>query len=409
MKNFNLSLLGTALSIALLIPVCMTGQTTLITEVFQPNGVGGQDAIVSNLINCSQSANYHNINYGNVPVIMAREWSFNQVDEDCDDGTTRTFIRFDEINFIPNNAIITMAELFLYADPNSSANANNPSNAIEIGRVTGSWNEQTLTWANMPPANYSDGITHVASTQSHEDISIVVTPIIQSQVSGNNNGFLIKLITENKYSRWTWASSDNANSALHPKLIVKYYLPCDGNFTYCYNTATSGFTFSTNTVEPNTGYIWSFGDGSGTSTIGQTVNHTYSAPGNYTVCHEVKGGDCRVCVSICVTSDQVPQALPKANTEDKSNENENEKHSYVESLYPNPTKGEITLEVNAISVGVAGLTIYDLTGKKLVTKNYNLEIGINQLEFNLPKLAPGIYICTILMEGEYIEQKFLVE
>lgn len=410
MKNLNISLFVKFFLIALLFPMYMTGQTSIITEVFQPGPIDGQDAIVHYLTDCTLPANYHNTNYGNATILMAREWSFNQSPENCDNGTTRTFIRFDEINSLPVNAIIINAELFLYADPTSSANSNSSSNAIEIGRVINSWDEQTLTWSNMPSLiDYSDGITHGESTQSHEDISIVVTSIVQDQFSGINNGFSIKLITESQYSRWTWASSNNGTTSIRPKLEVKYYIPCDANFTYCYNTATSEFTFSTNTVQPGTGYIWHFGDGTSVGTLGQPVNHSYAAPGYYSVCHELKGG-CRVCIDICITPDQVKKPLPKkVKTEEKNVKHSNEKYLYLENFYPNPTKDQITLEINATNKGIANLTIYDLTGKKVGAKSYNLDNGMNQVKFNLPELSSGIYLCTILMDGAHIERKFVVE
>lgn len=383
---------------------------SIITQSFQPSAANGHDAFVINLTGCSQPSTAGDTNFGNSSELRAMTWTYNSPPNHCDIGYTRTYINFDGLNTIPNNAVITSAELFLYSDPNSANNSIN-NNPLQIGRVINNWDEQTITWNNKPSADYSNNVTHQGATQTHEDISINVTSIVQSQISsGINNGFSIKLINESTYQRWSWASSDNIDASKHPKLVVKYYLPCDGNFTYCYNTATSIFTFSTNTIEPFTGYYWSFGDGSTANTIGEPVDHTYDSPGNYTVCHDKKDGGCRVCIEICVTTDQIqPTPLPKASKNEESEINK-ENVSSVQNLFPNPTRGNITLEINSVQISsIAQITIYDLSGKEIYVKQSNLMRGLNKIEIELPKLSSGIYLCRILLDNEQIHSKFVVE
>ena len=60
------------------------------------------------------------------------------------------------------------------------------------------------------------------------------------------------------------------------------------------------------------------------------------------------------------------------------------------SLYPNPSINSV--ELNSTNTPISEISIYDLSGKLLLSKKYNSEININ---LNTSNLASGIYLLKI--------------
>ena len=60
------------------------------------------------------------------------------------------------------------------------------------------------------------------------------------------------------------------------------------------------------------------------------------------------------------------------------------------SLYPNPSTNSV--ELSSTNTPISEISIYDLSGKLLLSKKYNSEININ---LNISNLAPGIYLLKI--------------
>ena len=60
------------------------------------------------------------------------------------------------------------------------------------------------------------------------------------------------------------------------------------------------------------------------------------------------------------------------------------------SLYPNPSINSV--ELNSTNTPISEISIYDLSGKLLLSKKYNSEININ---LNISNLASGIYLLKI--------------
>lgn len=416
MKNLNKKWVFTFVFL-ILGTITALAQSNIITETYQPDPVNGQDAIVSFLFDCSVPANYHNANYGNLTSLIARTWSFNSITEDCDTGKTRSFIRFSEVDLIPVGANIISATLHLYGKGSGSTNSwpsqssSFFSNPIYIGEVQSSWDEQTLTWSNQPSVDYTTyNVTHVASTQGYEDISIDVTSIVADQVLGNNFGFGIKLQTEERYRGWYWASSDFETDSLRPMLVVKYSIPCSADFTFCYDTHNSQYTFTPNSQNGDN-YHWNFGNGIGIVTNQPaTIPITYQ-PGSYKVCLTVENipyGKCKECFYLCVKKihpDDTPQSRTKAtNTSLDTN-----KGVSILNIYPNPATQQFTLNIEMEKSGNGKLIIYDMTGKPISEKSVTFIKGIQTLKQQCSGLSAGIYMCTIIMDDKSDSKTFIVE
>lgn len=81
------------------------------------------------------------------------------------------------------------------------------------------------------------------------------------------------------------------------------------------------------------------------------------------------------------------------------------------AVYPNPSNGN---NINIIynlekTVSSVHLSVYDLSGKKLYTENLNNTQGFYQQKLSVPKLNAGIYVVTINIDGNTIQQKLIIQ
>ncbi|HEX8546182.1 MAG TPA: T9SS type A sorting domain-containing protein, partial [Cytophagaceae bacterium] len=72
------------------------------------------------------------------------------------------------------------------------------------------------------------------------------------------------------------------------------------------------------------------------------------------------------------------------------------------NVYPNPSNSQIT--VSSSGVNMAELTISDLSGRLLLQKDFDTEIGSSQLDVS--NLTPGIYILTARGKETVLVTKF---
>ena len=78
------------------------------------------------------------------------------------------------------------------------------------------------------------------------------------------------------------------------------------------------------------------------------------------------------------------------------------------SLYPNPNKGNFTVQFNSISSNNIGITVHDLRGRKV----YNQEFTNTRLfsqNINLSQIQSGIYIVTVKDGDKKVDKKIVIE
>lgn len=220
-------------------------QTTL---TLQPDGAAGKDAEVYSCAPCG----YTNQPHGSKPDLDAIAWT-----NGGNSSNIRSLIEFD-LTAIPVNATITSAQLSLYYNPTSIEGTHFSSfltpNSSYLLRVTAPWTESTVTWNNQPPTTNTNRVSLAASSSSTQNYTnINVKAMVQDMVRfpAQNFGFMLKLQTEKKFRKLILASSDNANAALRPKLVVTYTVPPspvvadpNNNKTIINATPVSPFTFS---------------------------------------------------------------------------------------------------------------------------------------------------------------------
>jgi hypothetical protein len=185
-------------------------QTTL---TLQPSGATGKDALITSLnptLNAGTHAEYDALAWtnGGNPV------------------TFRSLVEFD-LSSIPVGATIMDAELTLYSY-NSPANGQHStmsgSNAAYLQRITSTWDESTVTWNTQPSVTTTNQASLAASVSPSQNYNIDVTNMVVDMINnpGTSFGFRISLVTESAYRSLVFASSDNATSSLHPKLVITY-------------------------------------------------------------------------------------------------------------------------------------------------------------------------------------------
>ncbi len=207
MKKFFLSF------IILLTGYALNAQYSL---TLRPDGASGEDAMVFDF--------QPTTNFGSGEDLEANAWTFTPTP-----GIVRSLLKFD-YSSLPPQAVITSAYLSLFQNHTSSSGNHSQqsgSNAAVLQRVTASWNENTINWNNQPSStNVNQASVHASNSANENYPNIDVTALVQDIISsGNNNGFLLKLATEQYYRRLTFASSDHVDSTLHPIMQINYTLP----------------------------------------------------------------------------------------------------------------------------------------------------------------------------------------
>ncbi len=116
------------------------------------------------------------------------------------------------------------ATLSLFNFPGTDHSDLSGSNEYQLERITAAWSEMTVTWNNQPSTDTGSAISVPAPGTSTADQVIDVTSIVSYWFAnaGSNHGFLVRLTNENHYRAVAFASSDHADSNLHPSLSVTF-------------------------------------------------------------------------------------------------------------------------------------------------------------------------------------------
>lgn len=131
---------------------------------------------------------------------------------------------------VPQTAVIDSAVLYLFAAPvphggnNTDANYGN-ANAGFIQRILNVWptTNTGYTWNTPPSVTTSNQVVIPQSTSSTSNTILNVTLLVRDMQQFGNNGFFLKLQSEQTYNIQQFASSFNLNAAVHPKLVLWYH------------------------------------------------------------------------------------------------------------------------------------------------------------------------------------------
>ena len=78
-------------------------------------------------------------------------------------------------------------------------------------------------------------------------------------------------------------------------------------------------------------------------------------------------------------------------------------------LYPNPTNGNVTLNINAQAGKMMSIDIYDVLGRVVQNNNFKpAQTGLNTIDLSISALKNGIYTISITDNQTYKTAKKLV-
>lgn len=127
------------------------------------------------------------------------------------------FIKFD-LSVIPADATVSTAQLKL--NVNAVANAND----IEIGRVNGDWQENTITWNSKPGVTWSGVVRNAAAVG---DVTWPLKPLLVAWLNGTQPNHGVALV--GKTPNTGGVRADSRDGLVPPRLVVTYSVPVDGN------------------------------------------------------------------------------------------------------------------------------------------------------------------------------------
>lgn len=136
----------------------------------------------------------------------------------------RSIISFNELEQIPEEAIITNASLDLFSNTlNGGHTQTDGSNSSVLELVTEPWNTESVTWNNQPDTDPNISVILDASESNSQNyMNIDVTSLVESIHNNNGFGMMIKLIDETGRRTMQFASSAASDNTIHPKLTVCY-------------------------------------------------------------------------------------------------------------------------------------------------------------------------------------------
>ena len=67
------------------------------------------------------------------------------------------------------------------------------------------------------------------------------------------------------------------------------------------------------------------------------------------------------------------------------------------SIFPNPTKGETNLKINALSAGNANLSVVNALGQVVYSRSILLNVGINMVQVDVKEFSSGLY--NVILES----------
>jgi hypothetical protein len=147
-----------------------------------------------------------------------------------DSGIRRSLVSFD-LSSIPQGAKIVNATLSLYYNPTSAEipstkghSIRSGSNRTVLSRIITPWTEDAVTWNTQPAISKDNQIMVKPSDNPEEDYVIDVKDLVEDMVAypSESFGFFFNLEDEGHYRAMIFASSDHADSDLHPEIEIEY-------------------------------------------------------------------------------------------------------------------------------------------------------------------------------------------
>jgi len=80
----------------------------------------------------------------------------------------------------------------------------------------------------------------------------------------------------------------------------------------------------------------------------------------------------------------------------------------LSSTFPNPTNASVSFDLHIRTAGNYRVTLYDLAGHPILSRNYDLSTGVNRMSWELQGLASGNYLLRAGNEATMMTRKVSV-
>ena len=164
-------------------------------------------------------------------------------------------------------------------------------------------------------------------------------------------------------------------------LNASFLYSSNNNFTYAFFNYTAGVT----------SYTWDFGDG--TTANGNFPQHTYTAPGQYTVTLTISNGNCSN------STTQIITITPVSIAEVTSGINNIQ-------VYPNPSKENFILEYTLVNESPVSIQIIDVLGQQIQTQFEGSSLA-GKHNFDITGLSKGTYYIRLVANDKTFVQKMV--
>lgn len=224
------------------------------------------------------------------------------------------------------------------------------------------------------------------------------------------NGTYNVLLTAINYSTIPQCS----DTIVHTIVVASNTCVANANFSIA-PTATAQYWNVIPAAPANvTGAHWTWGDGSSSNTL--YTSHQYSVAGTYTLCLTVTvncGATASYCNSYYIfkSSSNTDQSMINVNVVDPSTitgfVSPTSKNS-VYTLYPNPTNGDFTINMNGVTTNNVKITMFNVIGKLVYETEAETNNGEFIKEISTNQLSNGVYFIKVNADNKDYTKKVVI-
>ncbi|MEY3443082.1 MAG: hypothetical protein RLZZ519_1363, partial [Bacteroidota bacterium] len=181
-----------------------------------------------------------------------------------------------------------------------------------------------------------------------------------------------------------------------------WYPDSSGNFSIIVVNTSAGNNLS---------YQWTFGDGS--SSTQAYPQHTYNGPGTYVVCVTVTSNTPQCtdtyCDSLVVVNKVATPFTINVIANGATSVNPSQNTAANVSVYPNPARDFLQVDVTLTESSSVGVSLMDLSGRIVATENVGeLNSGKNGIRLQTQDLPAGLYLARVTTGNGQSTQKVMI-
>ena len=76
-------------------------------------------------------------------------------------------------------------------------------------------------------------------------------------------------------------------------------------------------------------------------------------------------------------------------------------------IFPNPTSGNVTIQINANAQGAAVVHVYNMVGSNVRILSQGLNAGTNNINVEMGNLPSGVYTAVVTVGNQRFTQKIV--